>query len=212
MAVHESQSRLWENIIGRSRAFWTYFLPRLKQLYPEQLTEANIEQVYQAVNIVRPDYIRVEADELTYNLHIFLRFELETALIAGEIEVKDLPELWNTKMQSYLGLTPPDDALGVLQDIHWSAALFGYFPTYSLGNVLCVQFYNCMLNDIPDLSEYIARGEFAPLLEWLRAHIHIHGAKFTPQELVHRVTGEKINPQAYITYLKTKYRDLYGLS
>lgn len=211
-AVHESQSRLWENIIGRSREFWTCFLPRLQQLYPEQLAEATVEQVYQAVNVVRPDYIRVEADELTYNLHIFLRFELETALIAGDIEVQDLPELWNTKMRAYLGLTPPDDALGVLQDIHWSAALFGYFPTYALGNVLSVQFYERALHDIPNLSEYIARGEFGPLLEWLRAHIHIHGAKFTPQELVHRVTGEAINPQPYMTYLSKKYRDLSELS
>ncbi len=211
MAVHESQSRLWENIIGRSREFWTYFLPRLQQCYPEQLAEAAVEQVYQAVNLVKPDYIRVEADELTYNLHIFLRFELETALIAGDIEVKDLPELWNTKMEAYLGVIPPDDALGILQDIHWSAALFGYFPTYALGSVLSVQFYDCVGHDIPDLSARIARGEFAPLLEWLRDHIHVHGAKFTPQELVRRVTGEGINPQPYITYLSTKYRELYGV-
>ena len=152
----------------------------------------------------------MEADELTYNLHIFLRFELEIVLIANEIEVKDLPELWNTKMNAYLGLTPPDDALGVLQDIHWSMGSFGYFPTYSLGNVLSVQFYDCLLKDNPDLSKQIAHGEFAPLLGWLREHIHIHGAKFTPQELVHRVTGEATNPQPYITYLKTKYRELYG--
>lgn len=140
-AVHESQSRLWENVIGRSRAFWTYFLPILKSFYPDQLVGATIEQAYQAVNVVRPGYIRTEADEVTYNLHVFLRFDLEAALITGEIEVKDLPELWNEKMKAYLGLTPPDDALGVLQDIHWSEALFGYFPTYVLGNVLALQFY-----------------------------------------------------------------------
>jgi carboxypeptidase Taq len=160
--------------------------------------------------VVKPDYIRVEADEVTYNLHIFLRFELETALMAGAIEVKDLPELWNQKMQTYLGLTPPDDALGVLQDIHWSFASFGYFPTYALGNVLSMQFYHCLLQDLPDVSASIARGEFAPLLQWLREHIHLHGAKFTPQELVRRVTGEGINPQPYITYLTTKYRELYS--
>jgi carboxypeptidase Taq len=210
MAVHESQSRLWENVIGRSRAFWTYFLPKLQALYPQQLAEATVEQVYQAINVVKPDYIRVEADEVTYNLHIFLRFELETALMAGAIEVKDLPELWNQKMQTYLGLTPPDDALGVLQDIHWSFASFGYFPTYALGNVLSMQFYHCLLQDLPDVSASIARGEFAPLLQWLREHIHLHGAKFTPQELVRRVTGEGINPQPYITYLTTKYRELYS--
>ena len=211
MAVHESQSRLWENIIGRSRAFWTYFLPRLQQLYPAQLADATVERVYQAVNVVRPDYIRVEADELTYNLHIFLRFELETALMAGEIAVKDLPELWNHKMQTYLGLTPPNVALGVLQDVHWSAALFGYFPTYALGNVLSVQFYDCLLRDRPNLSEEISRGEFAPLLAWLRQQIHVHGAKFTPPELVRRVTGAQIDPQPYVNYLKNKYRELYKL-
>jgi carboxypeptidase Taq len=211
MAVHESQSRLWENVIGRSRACWTYFLPQLQNRYPEQLQEATLDQVYQAVNVVRPDYIRVEADELTYNLHIFLRFELETALLAGEIAVSDLPELWNQKMQRYLGLTPPDAALGVLQDVHWSAALFGYFPTYALGNVLSVQIYDCVLRDIPDLTEQIARGDFRALLDWLRTHIHAHGAKFAPQALVRRVTGEAINPQPYLNYLTRKYRDLYGL-
>lgn len=211
MAVHESQSRLWENVIGRNRACWTYFLPQLQNRYPEQLQEATLDQVYQAVNVVRPDYIRVEADELTYNLHIFLRFELETALLAGEIAVSDLPELWNQKMQRYLGLTPPDAALGVLQDVHWSAALFGYFPTYALGNVLSVQIYDCMLRDIPDLTEQIARGDFRALLDWLRTHIHAHGAKFAPQALVRRVTGEAINPQPYLNYLTRKYRDLYGL-
>ncbi|MEW5801247.1 MAG: carboxypeptidase M32 [bacterium] len=210
-AVHESQSRLWENVIGRSRAFWTYFLPVLRSFYPAQLVDATIEQVYQAVNVVRPGYIRTEADEVTYNLHIFLRFDLESALIAGEIEVKDLPELWNEKMKAYLGLTPPDDALGVLQDIHWSEAFFGYFPTYALGNILALQFYDCVMRDIPTLPEYIMRGDFSPLLEWLRKKIHIHGAKFTPQELVQRVTGEKLNATPYISYLRTKYRDLYKL-
>lgn len=211
MAVHESQSRVWENVIGRSREFWTYFLPKLQQYYPDQLAGATVEQVYQAMNIVCPDYIRVEADEVTYNLHIFLRFELETALMSGEIEVKDLPELWNAKMQEYLGLTPPDDALGVLQDVHWSAALFGYFPTYALGNVLSVQFYDRALQDLPDLSAQIVQGNFAPLLQWLRERIHVHGSKFTPQELVSRVTGEGMNPHPYLTYLKTKYQELYGM-
>ena len=212
MAVHESQSRFWENVIGRSRPFWAYFFPRLQELFPKQLEGADAEQMYQAVNVVRPDYIRVEADELTYNLHIFLRFELETALVAGDIEVKDLPELWNHKMGKYLGLTPPNDALGVLQDVHWSAGLFGYFPTYALGNVLSLQFNTCLRKALPDCDEQIARGEFAPILNWLREHIHVHGGKFTPAELVHRVTGEKIDPQAYIDYLQTKYGELYGFS
>ena len=212
MAVHESQSRFWENVVGRSRSFWTYFFPRLQELFPKQFEGANAEQMYQAVNVVRPDYIRVEADELTYNLHIFLRFELETALIAGDIEVKELPELWNHKMEKYLGLTPPNDALGVLQDVHWSAALFGYFPTYALGNVLSLQFDTCLRKALPDCDEQIARGEFGQILSWLRENIHVHGSKFTPAELVQRVTGEQIDPQAYINYLQTKYSELYGFS
>ncbi|MEW6379707.1 MAG: carboxypeptidase M32 [bacterium] len=197
-AVHESQSRLWENVIGRSRAFWTYFLPILKSFYPDQLVEATIEQAYQAVNVVRLGYIRTEADEVTYNLHVFLRFDLE-------VEVKDLPELWNEKMKAYLGLTPPNDALGVLQDVHWSAAFFGYFPTYVLGNVLALQFYDRLIKDIPTLPEYIMHGDFSPLLEWLRKHIHIHGAKFTSRELVQRVTGEKINAAPYAIYFLSPY-------
>ncbi len=212
MAVHESQSRFWENVIGRSRQFWACFFPRLQELFPKQLAGANAEQMYQAVNVVRPGYIRVEADELTYNLHVFLRFELETALVAGDIEVKELPELWNHKMEKYLGLTPPNDALGVLQDVHWSAAFFGYFPTYALGNLLSLQFDRCLRKALPDCDEYVARGEFAPILNWLRENIHVHGAKFTLAELVQRVTGETINPQAYIEYLQRKYGELYGFS
>ena len=212
MAVHESQSRFWENVIGRSREFWTYFLPRLKQFFPEQLAEATLDQVYQAVNVVNPSFIRVEADEVTYNLHIFLRFELETALLAGEIEVKDLPDVWNHKMKTYLGLTPPNDALGVLQDVHWSAGSFGYFPTYALGNVLSLQFFDCLRKDIPEFDDQFTHGEFMPVLQWLREHVHTHGSKFTPQELVQRITGEAINPQPYMAYLNTKYGELYGFS
>ena len=212
MAVHESQSRFWENVIGRSREFWIYFLPRLQSLFPAQLSNVTVDQVYRAINLVRPDYIRVEADEVTYNLHIFLRFELETALLAGEIEVEDLPELWREKMKAYFDLTPPDAALGVLQDIHWSIGAFGYFPTYTLGNVLSMQFGQGLRRDLPEMDDLVQRGEFQPLLQWLRDHLHVHGAKFTPQELVRRVTGEPLNPQPYITYLQTKYGQLYGLS
>ncbi len=211
MAVHESQSRLWENVVARSREFWTYFLPRLQSFYPEHFSDVTVEQIYRSVNVVHPDYIRVEADEVSYNLHIFLRFELETELVAGNIAVKDLPELWNHKMEQYLGLTPPDDALGVLQDVHWSAALFGYFPTYALGNVLSLQFYECLRRALPGFNEYVTHGEFTPIVQWLRENIHIHGAKFTPTELVKRVTGETINPQPYINYLNTKYGELYNL-
>lgn len=211
MAVHESQSRLWENVIGKSRDFWIYFLPQMQKRFPQQLKGVTVEQIYRSLNIVKPDFIRVEADELTYNFHIFLRFELETALMAGDIQVKDLPDAWNAKMQEYLGITPPDAALGVLQDVHWSAALFGYFPTYALGNVLSLQFYQCILRDIPDLAEQIAQGEFGTLLSWLRKHIHQHGSKFTPQELVQRITGEAINPLPFVEYVKAKYDELYGI-
>ncbi|GAK57818.1 carboxypeptidase Taq [Candidatus Vecturithrix granuli] len=210
-AIHESQSRFWENVVGRSRPFWTHFLPRLQRFYPEQLANATVDQVYQAVNVVQPSFIRVEADEVTYNLHVFLRFELETDLLAGAIEVKDLPELWNQKMNIYLGITPPDDALGVLQDVHWSAGLFGYFPTYALGNVLALQFEQRMRQDWPGWDTEVAQGKFAPILHWQREHIHAHGRKFAPQELVQRVTGETINPQPYIAYLEAKYGELYGL-
>ena len=212
MAVHESQSRMWENVIGKSRAFWTYFLPKLHAGFPQQTQGVDVDLIYQSLNVVKPDFIRVEADELTYNFHIFLRFELETALMAGDIQVKDLPEAWNAKMQEYLGITPPDAALGVLQDVHWSAALFGYFPTYALGNVLSLQFYQCILRDIPDLSDQISQGEFGPLLNWLREHIHRHGSKFPPKELIQRVTGEGMNPQPFVDYVKAKYGELYGIS
>jgi len=211
-AMHESQARFWENVIGRSRAFWTHFLPRLQRFYPEQLRNAAVDQVYQAVNVVQPSFIRVEADEVTYNLHIFLRFELETDLLAGEIEVSDLPELWNQKMNIYLGITPPDDALGVLQDVHWSVGLFGYFPTYVLGNVYALQFEQRLRQDLPEWENAVAQGKFAPILHWLREHIHVHGRKFAPQDVMQRVTGERIDPQPYIAYLKAKYGELYGLS
>lgn len=212
MAVHESQSRLWENVIGKSREFWSYFLPKLQERFPQQLQNVTVDRMYRSLNVIKPDFIRVEADELTYNFHIFLRFELETALMADDIQVKDLPDAWDAKMQEYLGITPPDAALGVLQDVHWSAASFGYFPTYALGNVLSLQFYQCILRDIPDLSNQIAQGEFGTLLAWLREHIHQHGSKFTPQELVQRVTGEAINPQPFVEYLKTKYGELYAIA
>lgn len=208
-AIHESQSRFWENVIGRSRAFWTYFMPKLQALYPEKLANATLEQAYQSANIATPSFIRVEADELTYCFHIFLRFDLEIGLMTGSIAVKDLPEIWNAKMQEYLGITPPNDTLGVLQDVHWSEGLFGYFPTYALGSMLSAQFYACILKDMPNLNDLIARGDFAPLRQWLQTHIHTHGAKFLSKDLVKRVTGEPMNPQPFITYLNTKYREIY---
>lgn len=209
--VHESQSRLWENVVARSRAFWSHYLPVLREFFPEQLAGVDLETFYRAINRVEPSPIRVEADEVTYNLHIFLRFELERALLNGRLDVADLPEAWNAKMEEYLGVTPPDDAQGVLQDVHWSAGLFGYFPSYTLGNLLGAQFYDEALGETPALSSQIAAGDFGPLLTWLRKHIHQHGKKFTPAELIERATGESLTAEPFLTYLRKKYGHIYEL-
>ncbi len=211
LAVHESQSRMWENIIGRSRPFWRFFYQRLQKRFPSQLGNVDMEAFYKAINKVEPSYIRVEADEATYNLHVMLRLELEIALMEGRLEVKDLPEAWNERMRSYLGITPPNDRLGVLQDVHWSAGMIGYFPTYALGNLVSAQLWQVIKRDLPDLDTQIEMGEFSPLLGWLRENVHRHGAKYEPQVLVQRITGSKIDPQPYVQYLRTKYSDIYGL-
>jgi carboxypeptidase Taq len=211
LAVHESQSRMWENLVGRSLAFWEYFYPRYQTLFSENLKGVPLEKFYKAVNKVQPSLIRVEADEATYNLHIMLRLELEIDLIEGSLAVKDLPEAWNSRMQEYLGIVPPNDSLGVLQDVHWSMGLVGYFSTYALGNVISVQLWEAIQRAIPDLEEQIRQGEFAALLGWLRENIHQHGAKFEPQELVRRVTGEGIDSAPYVRYLRNKYSQVYGL-
>lgn len=211
MAVHESQSRMWENLVGRSRPFWKFFYPKLQELFPGQLGNVSMEKFYKAVNKVSPSFIRVESDEATYNLHIMLRLELEIALMEGSLEVSQLPEAWNAKMKEYLGITPPNDAKGVLQDVHWSGGMIGYFPTYALGNLVSAQLWEVINRDIPDLESQIEQGKFDALLGWLRDKIHRHGAKFDPQELVQRVTGSKIDPQPYVNYLRKKYSDIYGL-
>lgn len=211
MAVHESQSRMWENLVGRSRPFWKFFYPKLQELFPGQLGNVPMEKFYKAVNRVSPSFIRVESDEATYNLHIMLRLELEIALMEGSLEVSQLPEAWNAKMKEYLGITPPNDAKGVLQDVHWSGGMIGYFPTYALGNLVSAQLWEVINRDIPDLESQIEHGKFDALLGWLREKIHRHGAKFDPQELVQRVTGSKIDPQPYVNYLRKKYSDIYGL-
>lgn len=211
MAVHESQSRMWENLVGRSRSFWRFFYPRLQEFFPSQLGNVDMETFYKAINKVQPSFIRVEADEATYNLHVMLRLELEIALMEGKMQVKDLPEAWNQRMRDYLGITPPNDRLGVLQDVHWSGGSIGYFPTYALGNLVSAQIWQVVKKDLPDLEEQIAQGKFSELLNWLRIHIHRHGAKFEPQTLVQRVTGSKIDPQPYVEYLRAKYSDIYQL-
>jgi carboxypeptidase Taq len=206
LGVHESQSRLWENLVGRSRPFWDHFFPLLQARCRPQLGAVTTEQFYRAVNRVRPTLIRVEADEATYNLHVMLRVELELSLIEGALEVGDLPDAWNARMQEYLGLTPPDDSKGVLQDIHWSAGLFGYFATYTLGNVIAAQLWERFAAVHPSRDADIGRGEFSALLAWLRAELHQHGRTFDPQELVERVTGSRVDPEPYLRYLESKYR------
>ncbi len=210
LAVHESQSRMWENLVGRSYPFWEHFYPRLQEFFPSQLGNVSLDLFYKGINKVQPSLIRVEADEATYNLHIMLRLELEIALMEGSLAVKDLPEAWNTRFQEYLGLTPPDNAKGVLQDVHWSGGMVGYFSTYALGNLISAQIWEKLNADIPDLPEQIRRGEFSDWLGWLRSHIHCYGSKYEPQELVQRVTGSKIDPAPYMRYLTEKYHRIYG--
>ena len=211
MAVHESQSRLWENLVGRSLAFWKFFYPRLKEYFPTQLANVDLQTFYRGINKVKPSYIRVEADEATYNLHIMLRLELEIALMEGSLKPADLPAAWNARFQEYLGLTPPTDKVGVLQDVHWSHGLIGYFPTYALGNLVSCQLWEVLQQAIPDLESQIEHGELGALLAWLRQNVHTHGSMFEPQELVQKITGSRIDPQPYMRYLKTKFGQIYGL-
>ena len=211
LTIHESQSRMYENLVGRSLPFWEYFYPRLQEFFPAQLGDLSLAQFYAGINKVQPSLIRVEADEATYNLHIMLRLELEIAMLEGSLAVKDLPEAWNSRFEDYLGITPPSDALGVLQDIHWSSGLYGYFPTYALGNLVSAQLWEKINGDIPDLEDQFRQGQFEALLAWLRENIHRHGAKFEPQELVQRITGSEIDPAPYIRYLQKKYTTIYGL-
>jgi carboxypeptidase Taq len=204
LGVHESQSRLWENMVGRSRPFWDHFFSRLQAACP-QLDGVTAAAFYAAINRVQPTLIRVEADEATYNLHIMLRVELELALIEGSLSVPDLPDAWNIRMKEYLGLTPRNDAEGVLQDIHWSAGLFGYFATYTLGNLIAAQLWDRFGAVHPRRDADIGRGDFSALLSWLRSELHRHGRKFEPKELVKRITGSAVNPEPYLRYLEQKY-------
>ena len=210
LGVHESQSRMWENIVGRSKGFWSWAMPKLKDAFP-QLGQVTLDDFYKAINKVERSFIRVEADEATYNLHIILRFELEQELLTGAVKVADVRDAWNDRFNAFFGLTPPDDANGVLQDIHWSAGLFGYFATYALGNLLSVQYYNQVLKDHPSIPDEIAQGKFDTLLTWLNTNIHQHGRKFTGTELTRRVTGEDIQSDSYIAYLTDKFNGVYGL-
>jgi carboxypeptidase Taq len=205
LGLHESQSRMWENLVGRSRPFWSYFYPRLQETFPEGLADVDPERFYRAINRVHPSLIRIRADEVTYNMHIILRFELEQDMIEGRINLADLPEEWNKRMDEYLGVEVPDDANGVLQDMHWGAGSIGYFSTYSLGNVMSVQIWERLREDLPDLDEQFERGEFGALREWLGERLHRLGRKFPPQDTLERVTGSRIDPEPYLRYLREKH-------
>lgn len=210
-AFHESQSRMYENLVGRSMPFWQFYYPKLLERFPAQLGNVSLESFYAAINRVKPSFIRVEADEATYNLHIMLRMELEIALLEGSLPVSELPQVWNERMQAYLGITPPDDAQGVLQDIHWSMGLMGYFSTYALGNLIASQLWEKIQADIPDIEQHFIVGDFMPLLDWLRQNVHRHGRKYTPLTLIKKITGTSIDPAPYMRYLQTKYGELYKL-
>lgn len=211
LGIHESQSRMWENLVGRSRPFWKYFFPVLNGYFPDQLKDQTPESFYRAASKVKPSLIRVEADEVTYALHIMLRFELENDMLENKLKIGDVPEAWNAKMKEFLGIEPPTTAVGALQDIHWSIGSIGYFPTYQLGNLISVQLWEKINQDIPDLLPQIEHGEFAALLDWLRKNVHVHGRKFTSNELLTRITGRGLDSAPYLRYLKKKYSDIYGL-
>jgi carboxypeptidase Taq len=211
LGVHESQSRMWENMVGRSRPFWQHFFPRLRGIFAGPLAGVDVDAFYRAVNKVEPSLIRTEADEVTYNLHVILRFELEKVLLDGTLKVDDAPEAWNAKMKEYLGVTPPNDADGVMQDIHWASGSIGYFPTYTLGNVMAAQLLAAAQRAHPRLSEEFARGEFGTLLAWLREHVHRHGRKFFPQDLLQQATGSRLSPEPYLRYLWQKFGEIYGI-
>jgi carboxypeptidase Taq len=204
-ALHESQSRMWENLVGRSRGFWRWFYPQLQPLFPDALGSVDEETFVRAVSAIRPGLIRGDADEATYGLHIILRFELEQELLAGSLAIRDLPEIWNARMKEYLGVDVPDDAHGVLQDMHWAVGLLGYFPTYQLGNVISVEIWEVARRELGDLEEQFARGEFGQLREWLREHVYRHGSIYPPRELLERVTGSQLDPEPYLSYLQTKF-------
>jgi carboxypeptidase Taq len=204
LGMHESQSRLWENLVGRSLPFWRFFYPRVQARFP-QLRNVDVERFYAAINKSQPSLIRIEADEVTYGMHVILRFELEQDIINSRVDLKDLPELWAQKMHDYLGVDVPDHAQGVLQDMHWSSGLIGYFSTYLLGTVMSVQIWEKASEDLGDLEDQVERGEFAPLREWLDRQIHSQGRRYSPQELLRRATGSTIDARPYLAYLKRKF-------
>ncbi len=212
LGLHESQSRLWENIVGRSREFWEHYAPVMREAFPDQLADAGADDLFQAANRVEPTLIRVEADEVTYNMHVLIRFELELALMRDQLDVAELPEAWNAAYERSLGVVPPNDSMGVMQDIHWSHGSFGYFPTYTLGNIYAGLLWDAYRAVEPDVAELIRGGEFAPLLAWLRENVHRQGSLELGEDLVRRVTGSGLDHAPFMRYLWEKYGSLYGIA
>lgn len=212
LGIHESQSRMWENLVGRSEGFWAWALPVANECFDGALGGCAPERMAMAVNTATPSLIRVEADEGTYNLHVMLRFEIERALLGGDLGVDDVPGVWNEKMKAMLGLDVPDDARGCLQDVHWSFGLMGYFPTYTLGNLYAAQFWEAIRRDTPGVEDGFARGEFAPLLEWVRTNIHAHGRRYRASELCERATGSALSADPLMRHLESRIRPAYGLA
>jgi carboxypeptidase Taq len=211
MGIHESQSRFWENVIGRSKAFWNRYYGELQTTFAGQIDEVDVNAFYRAINHIHPSLIRIEADELTYNFHIMIRYELEKGLINGTIEVADLPKAWNAKYEEYLGVVPANDGEGVLQDVHWSGGAFGYFPSYSLGNMYAAQFTNTLRKELPNFDSLIEAGNLVPIKDWLSDKIYQYGKMLTPNEIVKKVTGEELNPDYLVQYLEEKYKEVYGI-
>ncbi|NQT53805.1 carboxypeptidase M32 [bacterium] len=211
LGIHESQSRLWENFVARSRPFWQHFYPQAQQVFPTALADVALDDFHFAVNDVRPSFLRVDADEVTYNLHIILRFEIEQALLSGDLPPADLPGAWNEKFVASFGITPPDDAQGCLQDVHWSGGALAYFPTYTLGNLSAAQLFATARQALGDVDAQLAAGNFAPLLEWLHTHIHHRGMKYRAADLIQEVTGAPLSHDALIAHLRAKFGALYGL-
>ena len=212
LGVHESQSRLWENLVGRSEPFWSFWLPKLRERMPQTLADVQLPAFLRAINAVRPTLIRVEADELTYCLHVILRYELELALVEGTLDPGDLPQAWASKMRELLGIEVPDDLRGVLQDVHWSQGIIGYFPTYAIGNVLAAQLWAALRADLPGVDDDLRRGDPSAVCEWLRERIHRHGSRMTPAELIEQAVGGPLDPGPMLQHLEAKYRALYGLA
>ena len=211
LGIHESQSRMWENQVGRSRGFWEYFFPQARRIFRESLQGVSLEQFYHAMNYSTPSFIRVEADEATYNLHIMLRFELERAILRGELKTADIPGEWNKRFKEYFGLDVDKDSNGCLQDVHWAIGCIGYFPTYCLGNLYAAQFYAKANGEMPGLESDFARGDFSRLLGWLRKNIHVHGSRYRAADLCLRVTGKPLSHRPLVDYMKAKYEDIYGI-